>query len=310
VSIATRLKRTWATLIGADQRPAAPSPAPEPVGSPVDRFLEWAPPGHFYSIVPGPEDVARAKVRSAQAGPTLPGIALAPGDLVPGFEERAALVRDWDGGASGKGRYYAPNEAYDIGDASMLRATLLLSRPARVVEVGSGWSSACTLDTLDEFGLDTEVTFIEPYPENLLARLRPADHDRVEIRQAEVQSVPTEVFAGLEAGDVLFIDSSHVFKPGSDVDDYFSRILPAVRAGVHVHIHDIFWPFEVPAEWLDEGRAWNEAHALRNFLYANGQWEITVFNDYFRRYHREVIEASLPYVLQNTGGSIWLRRTS
>lgn len=304
MSIRTRLGRTWATLTGADQRAMA-GPRPSPDGNP---FLEWVPPGHFYSIVPSDEDVARAKATLAGAGPTLPGLDLTPEGLVAPFEERAALVRDWDGGEGGGGRYHARNDAFDIGDACMLRATLLLSRPARLVEVGSGWSSACTLDTVEEAGLSTAITFVEPYPEALLARLRPADHDRVEIRQAEVQAVPTEVFAELDRGDVLFIDSSHVFKPGSDVDDYFARILPAVRPGVHVHIHDIFWPFEVPAAWLDEGRAWNEGHALRNFLCGNPHWEVTVFNDYFQRYQRPVLAAGLPQAIENPGGSIWLRR--
>ncbi|MEQ1787228.1 MAG: class I SAM-dependent methyltransferase [Acidimicrobiales bacterium] len=300
MSVGTRLTRTWSTLLGRD----VPAPPPRPDADP---FLEWVPAGHFYSIVPGPDDVARAKARMAAAGPTLPGIDLTPDGLVAGFRERAALVRDWDGGAAGTTRY-GPNEAFGIGDASMLRATILLSRPRRIIEVGSGWSSACTLDTLDEAGLDTAVTFIEPYPENLYARLRPADRDRVEIRVEPLQAVPTEVFSSLSPGDILFIDSSHVFKPGSDVDDYFDRVLPAVPVGVHVHIHDIFWPFEVPVAWLDEGRGWNEGHALRNFLYGNAAWEVTVFNDYFLWFKADVIEAELPQVLRNPGGSVWLRR--
>jgi predicted O-methyltransferase YrrM len=308
MSIATRLGRTWRTLIGADagSPPAAP-PADAPSGI-VAPFLQWVPPGHFYSIVPGEDDVRRAKARLAGAGPTLPGIALGPGDLVPGFLERAALVREWDGGADKTRRYHLRNLAFDLADAQMLRASLLLHRPAKVIEVGSGWSSACTLDTIDDAGLDTSVTFIEPYPANLEARLRPEDRERVDIRVAELQTVPTEVFAELESGDILFIDSSHVFKPGSDVDDYFARVLPALRPGVHVHIHDIFWPFEVPGDWLDEGRAWNEGHALRNFLNGTTEWDITVFNDYFHRFHRDVIAEALPSMLESPGGSIWLRR--
>jgi len=311
MSVATRLGRTWRTLIGVDAGPPPSPPPADPSADPpaaVRAFLEWVPPGHFYSIVPGEDDVRRAKARMEDAGPTIAGIRLAPGDLVPGFLERAALVSDWDGGADKTRRYHLDNQAFDVADALMLRATLLLNRPARVVEVGSGWSSACTLDTIDELGLDTQVTFIEPYPQNLEARLRPGDRERVDIRVAEVQTVPTEVFAALEAGDILFIDSSHVFKPGSDVDDYFSRVLPALQSGVHVHIHDIFWPFEVPGTWLDEGRAWNEGHALRNFLYANDAWDITAFNDYFHRFHRDVITEALPLMLEHPGGSIWLKR--
>lgn len=304
MSVVSRLRRTWTTLVGADLPVASPAPT-DPA---ADAFLEWVPPGHFYSIVPSPDDVSRAKRRQAAAGPQIPGVTLDPARLVASFAERAGVVRAWDGGSSGEGRYRAGNGAFDIGDASMLRAAILLHRPSRIVEVGSGWSSACTLDTLAEAGLDTEVTFIEPYPANLMARLRPADHERVEIIAEPLQDVATAVVESLVADDILFIDSSHVFKPGSDVDDYFARVLPAVNVGVHVHIHDIFWPFEVPGGWLDEGRAWNEGHALRNFLSGNRDWEITVFNDYFGRFHRDVIQELLPQMLDNVGGSIWLRR--
>lgn len=308
MSVATRLARTWRTLIGTEPVSPPPQPAEPATSGAVEPFIRWVPPGHFYSIVPGDDDVRRAKARIAAAEPTLPGIRLSPGDLVPGFLERAALVADWDGGVDKTRRYHLANQAFDIADAQMLRASLLLHRPSRVVEVGSGWSSACTLDTIDDAGLDTEVTFIEPYPQNLEARLRPGDRERVEIRVEELQSVPTKVFSALEVGDILFIDSSHVFKPGSDVDDYFARVLPALASGVHVHIHDIFWPFEVPPDWLDEGRAWNEGHALRNFLYENDAWDITVFNDYFHRFHRDVISEALPLMLTSPGGSIWLCR--
>ena len=304
----TRLGRTWRTLIGVEADAPSPPPAQPPSdgGSP---FLDWVPPGHFYSIVPGEDDVRRAKAKGIDALPTLPGIRLAPGDLVDGFRERAALVREWDGGADRTRRYHLDNQAFDIADA------VDAARHPAAQPSGSGGGGRVGM----ELGLHPRhhrrrrastprSTFIEPYPQNLEARLQPGDRERVDIRVAEVQTVPAEVFAALEAGDILFIDSSHVFKPGSDVDDYFCRVLPSLQSGVHVHIHDIFWPFEVPGEWLDEGRAWNEGHALRNFLYANDAWDITVFNDYFHRFHRDVIEDALPLMLEHPGGSIWLRR--
>jgi len=266
--------------------------------------MSFAGPGHFYSAIPSPDDVARAKARMSNPPASLPGVAIDDDRLCDEFRSRAALVRDWQPSA----RYTPSNDQFGIGDALMLRGTLLHLRPERVIEVGSGWSSACILDARDDGAEPFELTCIDPFPMALRQRLLPGDEDGVNIIGSVVQDVPTSVFESLHAGDVLFIDSSHVLKPGSDVDDYLRRLLPALAVGVHVHIHDIFWPFEVPALWLDEGRAWNEAHALRAFLQNNHDWEIVLFNHFLGQHHRDVVEEALPTALVNIGGSIWLQR--
>ena len=104
-----------------------------------------------------------------------------------------------------------------------------------------------------------KTTFIDPYPERLLGLLRPEDHDRAEIRVEPVQAVDLAVFDVLGPGDVLFIDSTHVARTGGDVVHDVFTILPRLASGVRVHFHDMFYPFEYPAAWVFEGRAWNEA---------------------------------------------------
>ena len=122
------------------------------------------------------------------------------------------------------------------------------------------------------------------------------------------QNVPIDRFSALQAGDILFIDSSHVSKAGSDVNDLFFRVLPALTVGVVVHIHDILWPFEYPMEWLAEGRAWNEAYLLRAFLQYNPDWEVLYMNDYMGKHQRRLVEEKAPLMLVETGGSFWMRR--
>jgi len=78
---------------------------------------------------------------------------------------------------------------------------------------------------------------------------------------------------------------------------------------VFVHVHDIFWPFEYPEEWILDGRAWNEAYALKAFLQFNSSFEILLFNSYLSIHHKDVLERHLPLFLRNPGGSIWLRKT-
>ncbi len=100
-------------------------------------------------------------------------------------------------------------------------------------------------------------------------------------------------------------------KTGSDVCHELFDVLPALQPGVFVHFHDIFWPFEYGPNWIvKENRSWNELYGLRTFLMYNDAFEIVFFNDYFARNCRELIEAGYPAMLKNTGGSIWLRKTS
>ena len=88
------------------------------------------------------------------------------------------------------------------------------------------------------------------------------------------------------------------------------KVLPALAPGVIVHVHDIFWPFELPEEWVEEGRQWSECYLMRAFLTGNHDWEIVLFNDYIGRYHVPFVQKLLPQFLDNPGGSLWLRRVS
>ena len=147
-------------------------------------------------------------------------------------------------------------------------------RPSQVIEVGSGYTSAMLLD-LNEIYMDKSMTltFIEPYPEKLKELLKPDDD--IKLLQQRLQDVPMEFFETLYSGDVLFIDSIHVSKEGSDVYYRFFEILPKLRRGVVVHLHDIFYPFTYPHDWVVNGRVWNETYLLRAFLQYNNDFEIS-----------------------------------
>jgi hypothetical protein len=166
------------------------------------------------------------------------------------------------------------------------------------------------LDTSELF-FDTGIrlTFIDPYPETLHSVLRETDRKSAEILSARVQNVVPDVFQALEANDILFIDSTHVSRTGSDVNFLFFDVLPRLNPGVYVHFHDIFYPFEYPQDWVYEGRAWNEAYLLRAFLTNNDSFSIVIWNDYLARFHRERLASLMPECMKNTGASIWIRRT-
>lgn len=268
------------------------------------------PPGHYHSPIPDLDDVrAREHQIFDRSQPEVPGVDLRAADqlaLLPEFARLYAEQPFADEPADGL-RYGFANAYFGYGDGLALYGMLRHLQPKRLVEVGSGWSSALALDVNDRF-LDgaMQCTFLEPYPARLHELLRPADKDRARIVEQPLHAVADEVFADLEAGDLLFIDSTHVSRVGSDVNRLFLEIVPALPPGVHVHVHDIFWPFEYPEAWVYEGRAWNESYLLRALLIGNDRLRVTWFNDYLGRFHSDAVAEAMPLWRRNPGGSIYL----
>lgn len=272
----------------------------------------YVPPGHFYSPVVNTEEVKNKIPRDRpRTEVSLPDVQIDIASMEQLWQKIVPILREtpFSDEKSTKHRYYFNNPAFSFGDAMILRAMILHFRPKRIVEVGSGFSSACTLDTVfDEANLDCEIKFIEPYPALLRELMRPGDESRVVVIPDRVQSVPLEVFSGLQSNDILFIDSTHIVKTGSDVVHELSTVLPALAPGVIIHFHDIFYPFEYGFDWvITENRSWNELYALRAFLAFNSRFEVIFFNDMFGQLRSGLITETAPDFLRNTGGSIWLR---
>jgi predicted O-methyltransferase YrrM len=267
--------------------------------SPNRQFLAF-PPGHFASPLPDAGELARDAGRVfAPAGPDLPGLDLNPAGQLE-------LLRSLDTAAAFPGPRYRPdNDFFPAADGAVLAAVLRHLRPARVVEVGSGFSSALMLDVADrDPGGRTQFTFVEPYPDRLFALLSAADRERVTVLRQRVQDVPADVFAALGANDVLFLDSSHVAKVGSDVNHLFFAVLPALKPGVWVHIHDVFWPFEYPRGFFAKGYAWNEAYLVRAFLAYNRAFAVGLFVAYLEAHHPGALGPA------RGGSSLWLRKVT
>lgn len=274
-------------------------------------FLVWAPPGHFYSAIPSLRQVeARAEATFDRSWGPVAGVGFDEDAHAELLARLAPLWADFDfpdEPADGS-RYHVQNGSFEAVDGRVHWAMLQHLRPKRLIEVGSGWSSALTLEAVDRhLGGEVDLTFVEPYPDVLESVLADGDHDRVRVLAQPVQEVDDDVFRTLEAGDVLFIDDSHVAKVDSDVCDLFFRVLPLLASGVWVHVHDMFWPFQYPEAWIREGRTWNELYLVRAFLQFNDAFEIAFFSDAVRFCPRL---AALPEAeaLAAGGGSLWLRR--
>jgi GT2 family glycosyltransferase len=269
----------------------------------------WVPAGHYYSPIPSKLDIIKRKDSIYGLENSLDGIDMSIKHQLTLLEEFSHFYDDlpFSDTKSINVRYYYENSFFSYGDAIILYCMMRYFKPKRIIEIGSGFSSAVMLDTNDYFLNNTvKFKFIEPFPDRLKNLLRSSD--KVEIIEKQIQEISIEVFSDLNENDIVFIDSTHVSKVGSDVNHIFFNILPSLRRGVIIHIHDISSNFELPFSWVMEGRAWNENYLLRAFLMYNNEFKIQFFNSYLGKHYRVEIQRLLPKFLLNPGGSIWLRK--
>jgi predicted O-methyltransferase YrrM len=270
----------------------------------------WVPPGHFYSPI-----VNLAELRSAAA--RVFDRSRRPADIDLNDEGQLALARVIGSFAADLPFtptkqdgfiYYYENDFYSYGDAIVLASLMRHLKPKRIVEFGSGFSSCLMIDINQHyFDGKIECTFVDPYAENVRKLLGEGGRT-AHIIQSRAQDIDLDLVRALEQDDILFIDSTHVAKAGSDVNFHLFETLPALRAGVYIHFHDIWYPFEYPEEWFFlENRSWNEAYALRAFLMHNLNYSIEFFSHFVAEVHPEVT-ATIRDFDRNCGGAIWLRK--
>jgi predicted O-methyltransferase YrrM len=317
--------------VRSTRRRAAPgADAPEPRAAPAQPEATAAPVapeppavahvwelGHFYSPVPDTRELATPAGR-ARVWPPVPR-------ETPGVEwrerEQLALLRELaelpplpfpDAPTGDATEYHTANPQFSELDAWTLQAILRHVRPSRVIEVGCGWSSLVTARVNREcLGGDAHVVCIEPYPPEFLTEA--GVPGITELMPLPVQEVPVERFEALGAGDVLFIDTSHVIKTGNDVQYLYHEVVPRLREGVVVHIHDIFLPWDYPQDWVLGGRAWNEQYLVQSFLAFNRAFEVLLGVGWLTHFHRDALVAAATggeRPLRGGGGSLWLRRSA
>lgn len=273
------------------------------------------PPGHFYSPI---VDTADIEARRAAIWPTDPKIAGIDFDDASHVEVLSKLfpryIADYDYPESlpesdGLAQFYTRNSQFSWLDARALFVLLRAWRPRRVIEVGSGFSSLLMADVNRRFlGGTVDVTCIEPYPR---AFLRRGIDGIARLDERRVQQVPLGAFDALGEGDVLFIDSSHVAKTGSDVNYLYFEVLPRLRHGVRIHVHDVFLPHDYPPDWvIGENRSWNEQYLLRALLMHSTAFAVTFGCAYAFHAHRALVQQALAHPQGHAfgGGSLWMRR--
>jgi hypothetical protein len=205
-------------------------------------------------------------------------------------------------------RYYFENGFYSYTDAIILYSMIRHFKPRKIIEIGSGFSSVVMLDTNELFFKNhIDLTFIDPYLDRFFSLITEEDRKNIKVIESDVQLISLDIFRKLESGDILFVDSTHVTKTGSDVNYILFEILPVLNSGVLIHFHDIFYPFEYPKEWVFKGYNWNEAYILKAFLMYNDTFEIKVFSEYLHKHYKNTFN-QLPLSYLNTGGNLWIEK--
>lgn len=200
------------------------------------------------------------------------------------------------------------NDYFSGLDAVVYYSLIRHLKPRRIVEIGGGYSTRIAGKALAA-NQSGRITCIEPEPE---ARLNGSLFG-VHLVRKRVEELDVSFFSSLEANDILFIDSSHTVKFGSDVCYEFLELLPTLKRGVWVHVHDIFFPHDYPAEWLLERRlALNEQYLLEAFLSFNRDFEIALSNYWLQLDHRDKLDRVWPNALAAGTGpsSFWMRRVN
>ena len=198
-------------------------------------------------------------------------------------------------------------------DSSFLFMFLRHFKPARVIEVGAGESTTCaskafTLNREDDPKTEYEHVVIEPYRTDEVVG---DGVDNVTIVNQLVQQVDLKLFDTLEAGDLLFLDNSHVIQIYGDVLHEVLLLLPRLKPGVFVHFHDMFLPYDYPASWVRNGRQYTEQWLVLAFLYGNPDWEVIWPARIMMEDHPDVFEDQTkegPRKLLVNGGSLYLRK--
>ncbi len=287
---------------------------PERAAASIRREAAY-PAGHFYSPVVDTADVA---ARREEIWPRVPRPTIGidwndPSHRQVLTEFFPRWLVDWDYPETldeerSPGKFYIRNGQFSWLDARCLFVLLRQYRPRRMIEVGSGYSSLLSADVNRRFlGGAMHLTCIDPYPRRFLRR--PID-GLTRVLDVRAERVSLSLFEALEPGDILFIDSSHVAKTGSDVNFLFFEVLPRLRPRVVVHVHDVHLPFEYPKNWvLAENRSWNEQYLVRALLMYSTGFRVLFGCRYAFHRFPDLVAAALARPGGYGGGSLWIERT-
>lgn len=198
------------------------------------------------------------------------------------------------------------NPFFHPPDSDVLYVFVREYRPSRIVEIGCGNSTRLMRQAIRDGNLSTRLLSIDPAPRTEIAGF--AD----EVRSRRVEEIPAEELAAeLQPGDFLFIDSSHILAVGNDCVYEFLQLLPKLKSGVFVHVHDILLPWDYPWSWIEDELpigAWGEQYLLQSLLIFGNAFEVIWPGHYVQRTTGDDFGRWFPRCHGGIATSFWMRR--
>lgn len=209
------------------------------------------------------------------------------------------------------------NFYYSYSDTLVLFCFLNHFSPQKIIDIGGGDTTGLMVDIKNRCDCLSKmsVTAIQPNPHPVLEELHTSQS--VKVLNNRVQDISLKVFEELNEGDIVFLDSTHVSKLGSDVNYIMFQVLPVLKKGVIVHVHDIYYTFEYPADYYSSGKYWNEIYLWQAFLMHNTSYKILMFNSWLEHFYSKEVNDALPgYFYRDpkvaskymSGSSLWLQK--
>lgn len=224
--------------------------------------------------------------------------------ILAGLQEHLPRFADLADERANDVGYRLDNGFFSSPDAEVLYTMVRLHKPSRIVEVGCGNSTKISRQAIIDGGLHTRLTCIDPCPRADVSRRA----DEVFLQPAE-DLIDHAVFRSLADGDVLFIDSSHELRPGNDCVALFLRLLPALPAGVLIHVHDVFLPYEYPRWWLfEEEIGCGEQYVVQAALMASNGFDV-LWASHYLLHSDDRLAKLLPNAKLQNASSLWFRKT-
>lgn len=276
-------------------------------------------PVHFYSPIPDIADLEARNVWSRKS--TLKGIDFNPERQIESLrmlgEEYGHECR-WPHTPTGDiHQFYTGNSSFSFGCAAALYSMIRHNKPRNIIEIGSGNSSLVINQALaknaETDNIKTNYTIIDPFPKRLVV----ANLEHLsELIETQVELMDPDYFSRLSSNDILFIDSGHIVRIGSDVNYLILDVLPSLSLGVNIHFHDIPIPYEYPKTYAINPKFrqfWTESYLLQAFLCFNRKFEILLAMSYLMTEYSDTFARCFPHCepvqLQNTSGSFWMKTT-
>ena len=264
-------------------------------------------PSNYYSAVPSIEEIETSFEYREKGAPYLDSGIFDPDALTGTLERLLPFSAEFDppreGNEEDPAGFFWENSQFSFSDAMAYYCLARMARPPTIVEIGGGFSTLVARRALEKNGSGS-LHCIEPYPREFLRGDR-----RIALHPVKAQEISAEQLNGLlEDGSILFIDSTHTVKTGSDCLHIYLRLLPKMRSNILVHVHDVFLPFGMPKEWLTKHRlSWTEQYLLLAFLLNSPRTSVLYGSADNDRWNAGLMEKLMGGKWRSGGSSFWFR---